>query len=160
MVYPGKDSEGFFAMGLRIETSIGREDPTVRPDDIGHSFRETVDGYRPVGRGDGPGRIRDQIEREGIAIPEFPVRGFVLHADAEDDRAGVTEGLRVIPECAGLPSASQRVVLRIEVEHDAPTPEIPKPDVGPILIRPLELRSQGAGFEQVGHGHARFVRTI
>src|SRR5207245_11639772 len=67
---------------------------------------------------------------------------------------------QVPPGGAGLARASGRVILRIEEQHDRLAAEIPKADRDAVLVRPLEVGSEGARLELVGHRRLRTVRAI
>src|SRR5205823_10467561 len=135
----------------RVESSVGGEDAAVGSDHICDSLDEAVDGDGSVGGRDPPRGIRDEVEPQAVLLPELPMGRFVLRAHAEDDRADLAEGLEVIAEGASLPRASERVVIRIEVQHDALPPQIPQPHGNAVLVRPLEVRRVGAGRQEVGH---------
>src|SRR5437016_9541927 len=106
-----------------------------------------MDRHRPEGRGDLSVRIRHEVEGKAVLVPKLPVGRLVLYAHAEDHRPGLVKGLRVISKRARLSRTAECVVLWVEIEHDGTASQVPQPDRGPVLIRPLEVRGRAARFE-------------
>src|SRR2546430_6882898 len=106
-----------------------------------------MDRHRAEGRGDPSIRIRHQVEGKTVLVPKLPMGRLVLYAHAEDHRPGLVKGLRVVSKGARLSRTAERVVLRVEIEHDGTASQIPEPDRGPVLIPPLEVRGHAARFE-------------
>ena len=70
-----------------------------------------------------------------------------MHAYAQNDCPRLPEGVRIVSESAGLSGASERVVLRIEIEHDRAASQVAEPYLDSVLIRPLKVRGHAARFE-------------
>src|SRR2546427_10230622 len=104
-------------------------------DHIRAPIRQAVDPDGAESSGVLSVRIRNEVEREAVLLPKLPVRRLALHAYAQNDCPRLPEGVRIVSESAGLSGASQRVVPRIEIEHDRGASQGAEPDLGSVPIR-------------------------